>query len=547
MSLARFLRDRSGNMAILFALGFAASAAMSVVAIDTASLYHERRQLQAGVDLAAISAVSDPGRATEIAQAELVQAGILPQDSTEGLSVVTGNYNPFEPRIADRFQPGRTPLNAVRVSIERQGTLHFAGQIFDTPTLGATGIAAVTPEVSYSVGSRLASLNGGIANALLSQLTGTTVNLSVLNYTALAAARIDAFSFLDALATQMGISAGSYDDLLATDAGTGVIAAALATLANGATKTALQTLALSGQGNEVPLKNLFSLGDLGTLRLGSQGAVAGLSLSAMEVLTAAAALADGDRQASVALGANLPGLLGLGLDLVIGDPPQGRGWFAIGPVGTVVRTAQVRLRLKARLLGGPILLGAGVNLPLWLDMASAETRIVSATCPTSEQSRGSASIEVLPGGVTLALGELSDQQFRQIGAPPALGSARLLDALLLRVTGSARVQLLQTQPLRLDFSSTDIAGNTARTARTQTLVTSLASSLLSGIHLQVDILGLGLSPVSLISQAVRTLITPLAPTLDATINATLAALGLGVGEADVRVYAVRCHKAVLVG
>ncbi|QQR41249.1 TadG family pilus assembly protein [Devosia rhizoryzae] len=462
------------------------------------------------------------------------------------MTVTTGNYNPAEPVIGARFQPGKTPANAVRVSLQRPGTLHFSAQWLNAPSIGAQGIAAVTPEVSFSVGSRLASLNGGIANALLTKLTGTAVNLSVLDYTALAAARIDAFAFLDALATQLGVTAGSYDDVLAMEARTGTIAAALATVVTGATRTALQPLAHAGQGNTVPLRQLFSLGALGKLQLGSEGAMAGLSLSAMEVLSAAAALADGDRQASLSLGANLPGLLSLGLDLVIGDPPQGRGWFAIGPVGSVLRTAQVRLRLKAKLLGGPVLLGAGVNLPVWLDLASAEARVVSATCPT-ETNPGSARIEVLPGGATLALGELSDTAFRNFGTPPNVTSVRLIDLLLLRVTGSARIEAVQNTPLRLDFFATDIRQGTARTARTQTMVAALAQSLLSGMSIHVDVLGLGLSPSSVIAQAVRALVMPLAPTLDATINAAFSTLGLGVGEADVRVYGVRCHKAVLVG
>ncbi|NGP16845.1 TadG family pilus assembly protein [Devosia aurantiaca] len=546
MRLRHFLRDCSGNMAILFALGFSAAATMSVLVIDTASLYGERRQLQAAVDLAAIYAVADTSRAEARAQASLADAGLLVPGSRDGLTVTTGNYDPTEPVIAARFQPGRLPANAVRVVLQRKGTLHFSAQILGAPTLGASGIAAVTPEVSFSVGSRLASLNGGIANALLSKLTGTTVNLSVLDYNALAAARIDAFAFLDALATQLNVTAGSYNDVLAAEARSGTIAAALATLTTGSTRTALQNLTLAGRGNKVPLAELFSLGDLGKLALGSEGAMAGLSLSAMEVLSAAAALADGDRQASLVLGANVPGLVSLGLDLAIGQPPQGSGWFAIGPVGTVLRTAQVRLRLRAKLLGGPVLLGAAVNLPLWLDLASAEARVVSATCPT-ETSAGTARIEVLPGGTTMALGELADSVFRNFGTAPAVGSVRLIDLLLLRVTGSAQIEAKQTTPLRLDFTSAEITQGAVKTARSQTMATALAQSLLSGMTIEVDVLGLGLSPSSVIAQAVRALIMPLAPTLDMTINAALATLGLGVGEADIRVYGVRCHKAVLVG
>src|SRR5688500_18039082 len=102
MSWKRLWRDRSGNMSILFACAFTLCAGMSVLAVDVASLYHERRQVQAGVDLAAISAVSDPGRATEIARSSLAETGLLPPDSAAGLVVTTGHYDPSRP-IADRF------------------------------------------------------------------------------------------------------------------------------------------------------------------------------------------------------------------------------------------------------------------------------------------------------------------------------------------------------------------------------------------------------------------------------------------------------------
>jgi uncharacterized membrane protein len=533
-------------MAVLFAFGFAVSAMVSALAVDAASLYHERRVLQAGVDLAAISAAADPSRATEIAQSVLAEAQLLAPASTDGLTVLPGRYDPTEPDIADRFTPGQTPHNAVSVTLNRPGRLYFAASFAAVPTLQASGIAAVTPEVSFSVGSRLASLNGGLANAVLSGLLGTTVSLSVLDYTALASARVDALGFLDALATEMGITVGSYDDLLAIKAGAGEIAAALAALTNGTAQSALMLLSTAGTGADVELGKLIDLGRLGGLELGSAG-VADLSLSALELLSAAAVLSDGDNQVSLNLGAAVPGLVSLQLDLAIGEPLQGGGWFALGPLGTIVRTAQTRLRLRAELLGGPALLGAGVKLPLWLDLAPAAARAEAATCPTIGAPRGSATIAARPGILRLSIGEMSDASLADFGVPPSAAPVRLIDNLLLRVTGAAMVELAQTSPVRLDFSSADIAAGTIRTARTETLVASLSAALLDRVDLTVNVLGLGLSPPHLIAQAVRSLLVPLAPLLDNTLNATLSALGLGLGEADVRVYGVRCDRSVLVG
>jgi uncharacterized membrane protein len=541
-----FRRDERGNMAVLFAFGFAVSALVSAVAVDAAALYHERRLMQAGVDLAAISAAADPSRAVEIAQSVLAGARLLAPASTDGLSVVTGHYDRSTSDIAMRFTPHALPHNAVAVTLERPGTLHFAAGFAPVPAIRAAGVAAVTPEVSFSVGSRLASLNGGLANAVLSDLLGTSVALSVADYAALAAARVNALTFLDVLAQQMGVAAGTYDELLAMEADAGVLAATLAELSGGSLRTALQSIVLGGAGHSVPLSGLVSLGRLGGMRLGSGGAAA-ISLSMLEILTAAAALADGDRQVSLNLGAGVPGLLALRLDLFVGEPPQGGGWFATGPVDTVLRTAQIRLRLRAEMLGGPVLLGAGVKLPLWLDLAHAEARVVAATCPSPATPNGSATIGVRPGVARLALGQLSDAALYDFGTTPPLDPARLVDVLLLRVTGSALVEIAQTTPIALDFSSPEIGAGTLKTATTQTLVSSLTGSLLGELDLTVNVLGLGLASPAVIAQAVRNLLAPLAPTLDVTLAGILSALGLGVGEADIRVYGVRCDHAVLVG
>ncbi|RYE83907.1 MAG: hypothetical protein EOP19_12790, partial [Hyphomicrobiales bacterium] len=271
--MSRFWRDQSGNMAILFAAAFSLSGVIGAIAVDAASLYHERRMVQAAVDLAAITAAAAPKDAETIVRVSLTEAGF---DDPDAVRVVVGR---FEANAAlapdDRFVPGGKPANAVSVRYEKLGTLHFARSFSPSPLISAEGLATVTPEVSFSLGSRLASLNGGIANALLSTLLGTTVSLSVVDYNGLASARVDALAFLDALALEMNLEVGSYDELLQTEASAGDIAAALAKLTNGAEKAVLTTLSLAGDGSKVPLKKLFDLGRYGRLALESAGSVVG--------------------------------------------------------------------------------------------------------------------------------------------------------------------------------------------------------------------------------------------------------------------------------
>lgn len=551
MTWRSFRSDERGNMAILFAFGFTLSALVSALAVDAASLYHARRQMQAGVDLAAISAASDPARAAEIAHSVLVEARLLAPTSTEGLIVLTGRYDPDMPDVDLRFRVGVQPYNAVEVRMERQGALHFATSFAAPPQIRARGIAAVTPQVSFSVGSRLASLNGGLVNAVLASLLGTSVSLNALDYRALADARVDALAFLDALAMQMGVTAGSYNDLLAMKAGAGTIAQALAGLTNGAARTALNTLAGAGQVRMIPIGKLLSLGALSHHKIGAAGAGGlGVDFSVLDLLTGAAAVADGKSQLSLPLGANVPGLVNLSMSLGVGEPPQGGGWFAIGPNGTVLRTAQLRLRLRADLLGGSML--GAVKLPLWLDLAHSEAMVTGATCPSPATPRGTASITVKPGALRLALGEMSDPALANFGIAPSLAPVRVVDVLsLVRVNAAGRVEIAQTEPIALHFSSTDIAERRMRTAQTSTIPSSLVGSLLGSLSIEPEILGnilgLGLLTKGGVTDALRALLAPLGPVLDITVDAVLASLGLAVGEADITVHAVRCTNPVLVG
>ena len=60
---------------MLFAGGLAVSAVVSAFAVDAASLYHERRMMQHGVDLAAIAAAARSGEGLAIAYDALARPG----------------------------------------------------------------------------------------------------------------------------------------------------------------------------------------------------------------------------------------------------------------------------------------------------------------------------------------------------------------------------------------------------------------------------------------------------------------------------------------
>jgi len=555
--LRKFIGSDVGNIAILFAGGMAVSAVVAAFAVDAASLYYERRVLQSAVDLAAITAAQDPERAISLAFGALVDARLVSDgvtleelrdpDAASRLFVEIGRYEP-DPALTpqDRFVADAEPVNAVRVVARKPGRVYFASSWSPMPVIGASAVATMTPQVAFSVGSRLARLKGGIANEVLSALLGTSADLSLADYNALASVEVDLLGFMDALAGELDIEAGTYADLLALTATHGEIAGALADLLDGAAGAAVRQIAdLAAMDEPLPLARLLDLGNLGDITIGSGGENLFAGVSALDLLGASAVLADGSRQIDLGLTAGIPNLAGIDLALVVGEPPVPGAWFAVGPGGTIARTAQVRLRITARVLGGAALLGAGVTLPLYLDIAHAEAQVVSARCPAQGRPNGSAIIAARPGLLRLSIGSLDEYELADPDAVPR--PAKLVDIRLLGITGSASAEIAAPDPMELSFSSADIANAEIKTVTVPGLVDPLVGSLLDGLDLDIDIRGIGLGTPVLLTGVLRALLAPVAPVLDAVVMQALDAIGLSLGEADVRVYGVTCNHPVLVG
>ncbi|TJV00890.1 MAG: hypothetical protein E5Y35_30585, partial [Mesorhizobium sp.] len=337
---------------------------------------------------------------------------IEPTGSKAVVEVVPGRYSGVSSIAAgSRFEAGKLPYNAVQVSMKKLGTLYFAASVMAPPVIGTTATASAQPAAAFSVGSRLASVNGGILNALLGALLGGNLSLSVMDYNSLISADVDVLSFTDALATQLRLTGGTYSDVLGSKATVGQITTAMANVPglDRTAKLALQTMASSATNSvKIPLGHLVDLGSVGSLGLGQKPAGLSVSASAMSMVSAAAALANGTNQVTVDLGATIPGLTSTTLQVAIGEPMQSSPWLAVGELGTVVRTAQTRIKLNPSVgigngnngngfgngtgngtagmkLGGGVKLLA-VNLPLNIEVAYAEAKLTDISCPTGPSS-----------------------------------------------------------------------------------------------------------------------------------------------------------------
>jgi uncharacterized membrane protein len=463
----RFLRDENGSVAVISGMTVAALVGAVALAVDIGSVRVAERELQTAVDLAALAAASNPNRAEALAKATLADNG---EDKPRSLAVVVGNYA-ADPAIEidARFKANSAPSNAVRVTATSDRPLYFA-RLFnaDDVTISASAIGAMDAQATFSIGSRLLRLDGGILNALLSQMLGTSVSLTLVDYRALADAHLDVLSTMDEVASEINLTSGTYDELLESDATVGDLANAMATVArrnhNPDAAIVLEGLAKQVSGSaSFPLSQLISLGNLGSANIGSRPTSAmSADVEALRFLTAAAMAANGTSQVNTNLNATVPGLTNTTLSVAIGEPPQNSPWITMGDTGTIVRTSQVRMKFTTQIAGTGLLSGVAINVPIYVDGAYAEATLGNITC--QDRSATNVAVMATPGVADAYIGNVS--KFSDFDSHPTVTAAKLVDVPLLAINGDAHVNAGNTSATSLSFSASDISSRTVKTATT---------------------------------------------------------------------------------
>lgn len=533
-----FGRARGGNVAILVALCSTMLMGVGAVGIDLGLAVQTKRKAQGAADVAAMLAAIDVGNAVPLARRSLGDNGYGAAQATIG----TGTYDSTAP-VGARYSEGAGGTgNAVRVRLTATSPATFA-RVIGLPgsvPVSVTATAATAQFAAFTVGSGLVSLDGGIANAVLGALLGAKLSLSAMDYNALVGARVDGLRVLDALGGSLGLQAGNYTQVLQANASIGQILMALRVGAqgNGAAVAALTSLlnALPHAGNLVAVNRLDALADAAAIAPGK--GLAGPSVQAMSLLSAAAALANGQNQVAIDLGATIPGLLSTKLTLAIGERRRSSGWVRPGTANATVRTAQTRLLIEAG-LAAPLGLGQ-LSLPLAVSIAPARGTLRGLTCSASAGRQ--VVIEGQTGIATLAIADVPRSAITTAETGPNLSQpATLLSLPLLQVTGRAQVNLASgTQ--NLTFNEADITARIPHGVSLGAAAQSLTGGLLGGLVLSVNGLGAGL----LIQPALNATLSAAAPALDLVLGGVLKVLGLRLGYADFSIDGTLCGQAVLV-
>lgn len=562
--------DRSGNIAVMAAITSPLIMGVLALGVDYGSLTLQKRQLQNTADLAAVSAASaiNPERAVlqffqinnenlgvKLNSTLLTTSGTVTFDpdtvfsTTDGYAeIVKGRYYPDASiAVGQRFVPNATPYNAVKVNIVEKGRIYFASSFAQSPTISATGTAAAQKLAAFSIGTRLASLNNGLLNGLLGGLLGTDISLNLMDYQALVSADVNALAVVDALASDINLTAGTYRDVLQTEITYSKFLAALNKASGGkpAVNTALKSLEKLVNKTTVKLRleRLMALEPILDKKIGTAENL-NLQAGVFDLISAAATAANGGKQLSLDTGITVPGLASTQLTLAIGEPPVGTPPLAVGATGTIVRTAQTRLSINTKVDGLKALLGLAVNIPLYVEVATGEAKLSEVRC--SANGTGSVDVEVVPGIAELSLGQVDMAAFNNFGKDPRVTRTAIVDSLVLKVSGLSHVDSANLTKTKLTFRQSEIDQALSKTISTKDASTSLIKTLLKNADIDINLLFISLGSNATVQAALSETLSAATTPIDTLLYNTLLVLGVELGAADVRVTDLRCMHPALV-
>lgn len=548
--LRRFGADRRGNFAMISAGLMTLVVGCAGLAVDLGTIFADRRKTQSTADLAAIVAASNLNNATNAAAATVTQ-NKYPASAL--VKVETGIYkaNAALAPQARFVTPAVGTPNAARITLNTQTPLYFARYLTgaNSYTIRTTATATSTEMASFSIGSRLLSVNGGVLNALLGSMLGTTLSLSVMDYNSLISAKIDALDFLSALATRVNLTGVTYNDLLSSNIKVGdIMAAALTTqqITNGANAatTALSTISQAVTGNPTKISpgTLVNLGPFANLTVGQKPKV-GASVSVFDLISTVAQIANGNNQIATSVNLGLPGIADVSVLATVGERPVGSSWIAVGTQGVSVHTAQTRLLVSVKVLGSGSV--SAINLPIYVEVASGTATLNTVSCGHPNINTSQVGIGVTPGIVDAWIGNVTAAQMNNFTTKPNPPPATLVNLVGITVTGLAHAGMGNTTPTNVNFSYSDIQAGTKKTVTTTNFTSSLTSSLLGDLSLQVNLGPLAL-PIPGLGATVAGILNGVTGPVDQVLASLLATLGIGLGQVDVQALGIRCDGAVLV-
>lgn len=432
--------------------------------------------------------------------------------------------------------------------------LLLAGLLF----AGAASAACQTG-ACVSMGPRLASVDSSrsvLLNALLGNLLGSSLNLSVADWNALAQGNVNLGATLNAL--QASLNVPSPSAALGANATLAQIVSAMATAAQADGNTATASALNSLQTGVTGLSGTIRLGDLLAVTLPA-GALANVQLNALNLVSGMVQLYNYNNVATTPSPVTISGsAIGLGsvvnsvqLYAQVIEPPV----YVCGPAGTQLHSAAIRLKLNVDLVdaspdASALNLIAGVSgasvsvaqVELYVEVARA-----SGTITAVDAIANAVTVQATPGVADLYLGSISDDVFfnrsRVLDPATDLGYATI-GTLTVNAT-TVNIQAKSYARGQAPFTSTLTFGGPYPQTRTASTSASFSANLVDALVTNLDLSlspSLGLLDATILPTLKTIVGGSLTPTLNTLmtglVDPLLELLGIRLGEVDVTVLGI---------
>ena len=426
-------------------------------------------------------------------------------------------------------------------------------------TMPPAAHAACTSGACVSAGPRLASVDSKrsvLLNALLGNLLGTNLNVTVADWNTVAQGGINLAGFLNALQANLGVSSPSA--ALSANATLAQIVSAMAVAAQADGNTALVSALNNVQAQVAALPGSIRLGDLLAVSLPA-GALANVKLNALDLLSGSVQLYNYRNVLTTPTPVTISGsAIGLGgvvnsiqLSAQVIEPPV----YRCGPAGAQFHTAAVRVKLNVNLVtlspdASALNLIAGVSgaavalsqLELYTELARAEGVLAAI-----DALGNAVTVQATPGVADLYLGTMSDAVFFNRGGvlnPATDLGLSTIGTLTLNGT-TVNIQAKSYARGQAPFMSTLVFNGPYPQTRTASTSAAFAANLVDALVTNMELSlspSLGLLDASILPTLkgiVSGAITPvLNSLLTGFVNPLLELLGIRLGEVDVTVYGI---------
>jgi len=415
--------------------------------------------------------------------------------------------------------------------------------------LGTQAAHACTGGGCVVAGPRLASVNssqGVLLNTLLGSLTNSSVNVSALDWNAVAGGNVSVLSTINALQTTLGVSSAS--TALNTPITLGQLSGALSTAASQSGNTSLAA-SLGNVGANLNAPGTITLGSL----LSSDGVVGNTQINALGLISGAAQLYNTQNVATTPTPITITGaqlgqssLANITLQVQAVEPPV----YVCGPVGTTFHSSALRVKLgitaaSVSLDTGALSAALGsttltlATLTVYVEVAEA-TGVITAINAISN----AMTVQATPGIASIYLGTISDLNFfnrsRAINVATDLTPAPIASLVIggtttIGVYAQAAATGTAPTPTTMSFSGSGVQTQTASTSglTATTLLTSLVGNLQVTISPSLGNLLDGVV-LPLLGGIISSAVAPILQTaVPGVLDPLLSDLGIQIGQVTV--------------